>query len=248
MNIYACLARTPDTATRIRIHADGTRIDPEGVQYVVNPFDEFAIEEAVKLKEKTGGKATVVCVGGADAQKDLRACLAKGVDEAILLTPSGPLDGLGVAKLIAARIKDNKPDVVFCGKQAVDDDQAAVGPMLAALLGIPVVAKIVKFETDGKTFTATREIEGGLESFDGAFPCVLTTDKGLNKPRAAGLKDIMGAKNKPLHAETVEAPARKLKTLKLEPPPERAQGRVVGEGKAAAPALVRALKDEAKVL
>lgn len=248
MNIYVCIARTPDTAARVRVHADGLRVDPEGLQFVVNPFDEFALEEAVKLKEKAGGKVTAIAVGPADAQKDLRSCLAKGADEAILLVPSGPTDGLGVAKLIAAKIKDAKPDAVFCGKQAVDDDQAAVGPALAALLGVPVVAKVSKFEVDGTSFVATREIEGGLEPFAGSFPAVVTTDKGLNKPRAAGLKDIMGAKNKPLAQSNVDAPAPKLRLVRLEPPPERPAGRIVGEGKAATGKLVDALRNEAKVL
>jgi electron transfer flavoprotein beta subunit len=248
MNIYVCMTRTPDTAARIRVHADGLRIDPEGVQYVINPFDEFALEEGVKLKEKTGGKVTVVTVGQPDAQKDLRACLARGADEAILLVPSGPVDGLGVAKLIAARLKNDNPDAVFCGKQAVDDDQAAVGPMLAALLGVPFTAKVAKLEIDGAKFAATREIEGGLERQDGAFPAVLTADKGLNKPRPAGLKDIMGAKNKPLAQVAVEAPAPKLKLVKLAPPPDRAPGRIVGEGPAAATKLVDALRREAKVI
>ncbi|HYC78882.1 MAG TPA: electron transfer flavoprotein subunit beta/FixA family protein [Planctomycetota bacterium] len=248
MNLYVCLSRVPDTATRIRVHADGLRIDPEGVQFTINPFDEFAVEEAVKLKEKQGGKVTVITVGPAEAQKDLRACLARGVDDAVLLAPKGPVDGLGVAKLLAARLKDAKPDAIFCGKQSVDDDQGAVGPMLAALLGMPVVTRVVKFEARGATFAAAREIEGGLENVEGAFPAVITADKGLNKPRAAGLKDIMGAKNKPLVQESVDAPAPKLRTLKLEPPAERAPGRIVGEGKAATAKLVDALRNESKVL
>jgi electron transfer flavoprotein beta subunit len=248
MNIYACIARTPDTAARIRVHADGLRVDPEGLQFVINPFDEFALEEAIKLKEKSGGKVTVIAVGPADAQKDLRTCLAKGADEAILLVPSGPLDGLGVAKLIAGKIKDAKPDAIFCGKQAVDDDQAAVGPMLAALLGMPVVTKVCKFEATATAFTASREIDGALENYEGAFPAVITTDKGLNKPRAAGLKEIMGAKNKPLAQSNADAIGRKLVLTKLEPPPERAPGRIVGEGKAAVAKLIDALKNEAKAL
>lgn len=248
MNIYACIARTPDTAARIRVHADGLRVDPEGLQFVVNPFDEFALEEAVKLKEKSGGKVTVIAVGPADAQKDLRTCLAKGADEAVLLVPTGPIDGLGVAKLIANKIRDAKPDAIFCGKQAVDDDQAAVGPMIAALLGIPVVTKVCKFEVVGAGFTAAREIEGGIETYEGSFPAVITADKGLNKPRAAALKDIMGAKNKPLAQSAGEAIAPKLKLVKLEPPPERTPGRIVGEGKAATSKLIDALKNEAKAL
>lgn len=248
MIIVACMARVPDTATRIRIAASGTSIDPEGVQYVINPYDEFAIEEAIRLKEKAGGKVTLITVGPADAQKDMRACLAKGCDEAVLITPSSPLDALQIAKLLAAEITALKADAVFCGKQAVDDDSAAVGPMLAALLSMPCVTRVGKLEVTGTTFVATREIEGGLEETEGAFPCVITAEKGLNEPRRAGLKEIMGAKNKPLRT-VAAAPARASVTVgKMELPPDRSGGKIVGEGKGAVPALVDLLRKEARVI
>jgi electron transfer flavoprotein beta subunit len=248
MNIVACMARVPDTATRIRIAPSGVAIDPEGVQYVVNPYDEFAIEEAIRLKEKAGGKVTLMTVGPADAQKDVRACLAKGCDEAVLITPSSPLDALQVAKLLAAEIAALKPDAVFCGKQAVDDDSAAVGPMLAALLKLPCVTKVAKLEVTGTSFVATREVEGGLEETEGSFPCVITAEKGLNEPRRAGLKEIMGAKNKPLRTVNAAPPKAGVTIAKLELPPERAGGKIVGEGKGAVGALVDLLRKEARVI
>jgi electron transfer flavoprotein beta subunit len=248
MNVVACMCRVPDTATRIRIAASGTSIDPEGVQYVINPYDEFAVEEAIKLKEKAGGKVTLVTVGAADAQKDIRACLAKGCDDAVHVVPASPLDSLQVAKLLAAEIGALKADAVFCGKQAVDDDSAAVGPMLAALLKLPCVTKIAKLEVTGTTFVATREIEGGFEEVEGSFPCVLTAEKGLNEPRRAGLKEIMGAKNKPLRTVNAAPSAGLTSVTKLELPPDRAGGRIVGEGKGAVPALVDLLRKEARVI
>jgi electron transfer flavoprotein beta subunit len=248
MNIVACMTRVPDTATRIRIASSGTSIDPEGVQYVINPYDEFAVEEAIKLKEKAGGKVTLVTVGAADAQKDVRACLAKGCDDAVLVLAPPPLDGLQVAKLLAAEIGPMKPDAIFCGKAAVDDDSAAVGPMLAALLRMPCVTKVAKLEVTGGSFVATREIEGGMEETEGAFPCVITAEKGLNEPRRAGLKEIMGAKNKPLRTVDAAPAAARTAVIRLELPPERAGGRVVGEGKNAVPALIDALRKEARVI
>jgi electron transfer flavoprotein beta subunit len=242
------MCRVPDTATRVRIAASGTTIDPEGVQYVINPYDEFAIEEAIKLKEKAGGKVTLLTVGGADAQKDIRACLAKGCDDAVLIVPSAPVDSLQVAQLLAAEISGLKPDAVFCGKQAVDDDSAAVGPMLGAILKLPCVTKVAKLDISGTTFVATREIEGGLEEVEGAFPCVLTAEKGLNEPRRAGLKEIMGAKNKPLRTVNATPPAGRTSVAKLELPPERSGGKIVGEGKGAVPALVDLLRKEARVI
>jgi electron transfer flavoprotein beta subunit len=242
------MCRVPDTATRIRIAASGSSIDPEGVQYVVNPYDEVAVEEAIRLKEKAGGKVTLVTVGAADAQKDIRACLAKGCDDAIHVIPPSPLDSLQVAKLIAAEIAPLKPDAVFCGKLAVDDDSAAVGPMLAALLKLPCVTKVAKLEVTGASFVATREIEGGLEEVEGAFPCILTAEKGLNEPRRAGLKEIMGAKNKPLRTVNATPSAGLTSIAKLELPPDRAGGKIVGEGKGAVPALVDLLRKEARVI
>jgi electron transfer flavoprotein beta subunit len=248
MNIVACMTRVPDTATRIRIAPSGAAIDPEGVQYVISPYDEFAVEEAIRLKEKRGGRVTIVTVGQADAQKDLRACLAKGCDEAVLMTHTGPLDSLQVATLLAAEFGPSKPDAIFCGKQGVEDDAAAVGPMLAALLRIPCVSRVSRLEVAESSFVATREIEGGLEETEGAFPCVITAEKGLNEPRRAGLKEIMGAKNKPLRTVALNPGAAGIETVRLEPPPERPAGRVVGQGAAAVPALIEALRKEARVL
>jgi electron transfer flavoprotein beta subunit len=248
MQIAVCVARVPDTATRIRIAASGVAIDPEGVQYVVNPYDEIAVEEAIRLKEKAGGKVTILTVGSADAQKDLRACLAKGCDEAVLIVPSSPPDALQVAKLLAAELTSLKAEAVFCGKQAVDDDSAAVGPMLGALLKLPCVTKVAKLEVTGNSFLATREIEGGLEEVEGSFPCVLTAEKGLNEPRRAGLKEIMGAKNKPLRTVNATIQPGLSSVVKLELPPDRAGGKIVGEGKGAVPALVDLLRKEARVI
>lgn len=248
MNVICCLARVPDTASRIRIAADARSPDLSGAQFVINPFDEFALEEAVRFKEARGGEVTVIHVGAADFQKDLRQCLAKGADKAIQVIPEGPLGPQGIARLLADQIRPLLPAVVFCGKQAVDGDVGAAGSMLAGLLGLPVLTKASTFKADGDRITITREVEGGVETVSAPLPCVVTAEKGLNEPRRAGLKEIMGAKNKPLQTVKAAAPPPKLDVLKLELPPDRPPGRILGEGPAAVPKLVDALRNEARVL
>jgi electron transfer flavoprotein beta subunit len=248
MNVICCLARVPDTATRIRVASDGKSPDFSGAQFVINPFDDFALEEAVRLKEKGGGTLVVIHVGPVDFQKDLRQSLAKGGDRAIQIQTEGPLGPQGIAQLLADAIRPLMPATVFCGKQSVDGDVGATGAMLAGLLGIPVITKASTLKIEGNKATATREIEGGIETVEAELPCVITAEKGLNEPRRAGLKEIMAAKNKPLEVKKTAAPPPKLEVLKLELPPERAPGKIVGEGVAAVATLVNLLKNEAKVL
>lgn len=248
MNVIACIARVPDTASRIKPAADGKSPDLDGVQFVINPYDEFALEAALQLKEKTGGELIVVHVGPADFQKDLRQCLAKGADKAIHIQPDGPLGPHAIAKLVKEQVADYLPATVFCGKQAVDGDVGGTGAMLAGLLDIPVIGKVSSLELEADKGTATREIEGGVESISFSLPAVITTDKGVNEPRRAGLKDIMAAKKKPLDVVKVAADAPKLTMHAFELPAPRPEGRILGEGKDAVPALVDALKNEAKVL
>jgi len=248
MNVIACIARVPDTATRIRIAADEKTIASDGVQYVINPYDEIALEEAVGFRDAHGGSLIVLHVGAEDFQKDLRQCLAKGADQAIHLKTDGPLGPSGVAEILAAEIQPFLPATIFCGKQSVDGDVGGTGTMLAYRLDLPVVSKISTFEVTGDTATCTREIEGGVETVTTSLPAVLTCEKGLNEPRRAGLKDIMAAKKKPLEVKDAQAPTTKLVLESLQLPPERPEGRIVGEGVEAVPILVDLLTNEAKVI
>lgn len=248
MNVVCCLARVPDTTTRMKIGADGKTPDLTGAQFIINPYDEFALEEAIRLKETRGGTCIIVFVGPGDFQKDLRQCLAKGADRALHIQVDGPLGPQGIAALIAEHLKPYLPATVFCGKQSVDGDVGGTGAMLAHLLGIPVLAKVSTLKIDGDKVTATREIEGGLETIEATLPCVVTAEKGLNEPRRAGLKEIMAAKTKPLEVVKATAKAPKLSVVKLELPAERAAGKIVGEGVEAVPKLVAALRNEAKVI
>ena len=248
MNTICCIARVPDTAARIQVGSDGKSPDPAGLQTTINPYDEFALEAALQHKEGQGGDLIVIHVGPEDFQKELRQCLAKGADQAIQITTTGDLGPHGIAGLIADRVKEFLPAAVFCGKQAVDGDVGGTGVMLAGILGIPVVTKVSSLTIEGTTVKATREVEGASETITSQMPAIITTEKGLNEPRRAGLKEIMAAKKKPLITETADASAPKLKVHAFELPPPRPEGRIIGEGADAVSALIDALKNEAKVI
>jgi len=245
-----CVKQVPDTETRVKIAADGRSLDPAGVTLILNPYDEFAVEQALRVKEKLGaGEVVAVTVGGAGAQTMLRNVLAMGADRAIhLKTDTAPSDPLAVARALAQAIRPLEPGIVWLGKQAVDDDASQVGPMLATLLGRPCVSVVAKFELSGEAAKVEREIEGGRELLDVPLPAVFTTDKGLNEPRYASLKGIMAAKKKTIEEKPAELGEPNLERMALELPPPRKPGRIVGEGTAAIPELLRALREEAKVL
>jgi len=248
LKIAVCLKQVPSTDTRIKIGADGKHIDPAGVTFVTNPYDEFALEEAIRLKEAKGGEVVVFSVGGAGAVAALRNALAVGADSAVHLKTDADPDALAVARLLAAEIEGKAFDLVLCGKQAVDDDAAQVGPMLAEILDLPAATVVVKLEMGEGKARATREIEGGVEMLELPLPAVVATQKGLNEPRYASLKGIMAAKKKSVEEKAVTPPASAVEIVSLTLPPARQAGKIVGEGAAAVPALVRALREEAKVL
>lgn len=249
MNIIVCIKRTPDTETRIRIAEDGTSIDPSGVKYIVSPYDEFAVEAALRTREGAGdGEVAVVTVGEPAAAEQLRGCLAMGADRAVLLQGEVGMDGLAIARALAAELEGADAPLILLGVKAADDDQQQVGPMLATLLHRPCVTDVGHFEVQDGRAVCHREVEGGAELVEVAFPAVITITKGPFEPRYASLKGIMAAKRKPLEEKEAQIPASRLVVEKLEYPPERPEGRIVGEGPEAVPALVKALHEEAKVL
>ncbi len=250
MKIAVCIKRVPDTETRIRIGGDGASIDEGGVKFIVNPYDEFAIEEALQRREKAGGGEVVVIALGPDAaQETIRGALAMGADRGVLLKADRiPADALAVAKALAAELKDGDWDLVLFGKMAVDDYNHGVGPMVAELLGLPCVTAISKLELEGTKGVAEREIESGVEVVELSLPAVLTAEKGLNTPRYPALKGIMAAKKKPIETRPAALGEARVTVTTLGPPPDRKAGRIVGEGPDAVPELVRLLRTEAKVL
>jgi len=244
MKIAVCIKRVPDSETRVKIASNGKSLDEAGVKFVLNPYDEFAVEEGLRR-----GEVTVVSLGPAAAQETIRTALAMGADRGVLLqTDTVPADGYEAAQALAAELKPGGWDLILFGKMAIDDYNQQVGPMVAELLGLPCVTAVAHLEIDGSKGVAEREIEGGIEVVEFPLPAVITADKGLNEPRYPALKGIMAAKKKPLEVKPVQLGAGAFEVVALTPPPERKEGKIVGEGPGAVPELVRLLREEAKVL
>jgi electron transfer flavoprotein beta subunit len=247
LKTIVCIKRVPDTEARIRI-TDG-RVDGAGVKFVISPYDEFALELALRLKEGSGGgEVTVMSVGEAAAVEQLRAALAVGADRAVLLKGQTTLDGLATARALASEIQGAGADLVLLGMKAGDDDQQQVGPMLAELLGLPCITVAAQLDVEAGKVVCHREIEGGVEIVEAPLPCVVTITKGAFEPRYPSLKGIMAAKKKPLEEKDAQLGASRIEVRALNLPAERAAGRIVGQGVEAVPELVRLLRDEAKVL
>jgi electron transfer flavoprotein beta subunit len=248
MKLAVCINHVPDTAAKIIVGSDGKTIDKSGVTYVISPYDEFAIEECLRLREKNGGDVTVVSLGGDTHKETLRKALAMGVDKAALLKDNGARDSFAVARALADYLKELSPDVIFFGKQSVDYDDSAIGVMVAEMLGLPSVTVVVKLDVaDGKAIVE-REVEGGREVVETRLPAVFTAQKGLNEPRYPSLKGIMAAKSKPIEERPASPAEAKVEVLDMQKPPARPSGRIVGTDVSAVPELVRLLHEEAKVI
>jgi electron transfer flavoprotein beta subunit len=244
-----CIKRVPDTETRIKIAEDRASIDSAGVKYIISPYDEFAVEAALQLKEGAGaGEVVVVTVGETAAGEQLRSALAMGADRALLLKGEVSLDGLATARALAAEVKEAGADLILFGMKAADDDQQQVGPMVAELLSLPCVTAVTEFSVEGGNVVCRREIEGGYEVVESPLPAVVTITKGKYEPRYASLKGIMAAKKKPLEEKAAALGASRIQVRELAYPAERPAGRIVGTGLDAVPELVRLLRDEAKAL
>ena len=250
MKIVVCAKQVPDSGTKTVIPAGGTWIDDSNVTYVLNPYDEFAVEEALRIREKFGGEIIVVCLGPERAATAIRNSLAMGVDSGIHIKHNTLRMGLSVAKILAETIKPLTPDLVLLGKQAIDDDNMQVGPMLAELLDLPSVTVVSKLEIaqDARSGTAERGIEGGKEIVAFPMPALITAQKGLNEPRYPSLKGIMMAKKKPIIEKVVSDIPSGITITKIEPPPEKKEGKIFNNGVDAVPEIVRLLREEAKVI
>lgn len=248
MNILVCISRVPDTATRVLIGSDGKTIENQGVKFIVNPYDEYAIEEALRLREKNGGTVTALTVG-TDVNKDiLRTALAMGVDKVILVKGNDPKDSFYTATNIAEVAKELNPDLILLGKQSVDYDSLQVPSMLAEMLGMPSVSVVSKLDIDGNKLTAERDIEGGKETLEASLPCVISAQKGLNDPRYPKLPDIMKAKSKPIEERDAKDTETKTSVLKMEIPAKARVGKILTDSEADIAELVKLLHEEAKVI
>ncbi len=248
MKIAVCVNHVPDTATKVKVSPDEKSIAQEGVTYVFNPYDEFAVEEALKLKEKLGAEVVVISVGGENNKETIRKALAMGADRGILLKVEGIKDSFGVSKALADEIKNQECELVLMGKQSVDYDNAAVGQITAEMLGYSCITVVVDLKLDGNKIKAEREIEGGKEVVESELPAIITTQKGLNEPRYASLKGIMAAKKKVIEEKPAAASEALSEVLKMRKPQPKQPGRIIGTDSSAVPELVRLLKEEAKVI
>lgn len=259
MNIIVCIKHVPDTEARIKLKDGASGIVRDGIKFIMSPFDEFALEEALRLKATHGGTVTTIAIGPDRVKEILRTTIAVGADKAVQISDAAlaGTDGLGVALTLSKAIGKLEHDLVLVGKKAVGVDRGQVGAQLAQMLGDPFVSQVASLESaDGKTMRVEREIEGGNETFEVDLPAVLSTEKSAHELRHASLKGIMQAKSKPIQAMTLgdlglsaDDVKPRLAVRKTEYPPQRQAGHVInGDAAEAARELVRLLHDEAKVI
>jgi electron transfer flavoprotein beta subunit len=259
LNSVVCITQVPDTESRIRISADGRHVDESGMKFIVSPYDEYALEGAIRLKESKAGDVTVVSFGPDRVQQALRECLARGATKALHIKgDTSDADSLGIAKILAAAIKSVPHDVVFLGKQGVGTDNGLVGPMLAELLGYPQVNVVTHLEVEEGKLVAHREIEGAEEILEAPLPAIVTAQKGMNDPRYASLKGIMAAKKITIETKSVadlgladgDVFGQRVQFVSLELPKEKTGGRKVdgADPAAAAREILSYIRDEVKAL
>ncbi len=264
MKIVVCIKQVPDTAAIIKIKQGSSSIETEGVQYVLNPYDEYAVEEALRIKEKIGDSEVAVLSMGQNRTKDaIKTCLAMGADKAIHLIDDlfEGSDSYATSLILAKTLRDIEYDLILCGKQGVDDDAAQVGPSLAEMLNIPHVSVITRLDLsdDNKKAILHREVEDGTEIIETSLPALFTCQKGLNEPRLPSLKGIMSAKKKEirevnsealgLSREEIGSAGSKTEVAALSLPPQRKGGKIIkGEPQESIRELVRLLREEAKII
>lgn len=262
MNIFVCVKQVPDTETKVQPNGDKSFIETNSIKWIMNPYDEFAVEQALLIKAaNAGANVTVVRVGGVKDTEALRTAMAMGADDAILVEAEDNLDSYSISKALKGAIDKSgkKADLILCGKQAIDDDCLQVPQILAQMLDLPAVTVIVGFEQSGDTVTVKREVEGGaLEIYELKTPCVLATNKGINTPRYASLPGIMKAKRKPMEQLTladvgVSADDRRIVYSDFQLPPEKPAGKKFdamdeAEQQKVVSEVVGLLRTEAKVI
>ncbi|MGN7176523.1 electron transfer flavoprotein subunit beta/FixA family protein [Cytobacillus sp. SAFR-174] len=257
MNIYVLMKRTFDTEEKITI--SGGKINEDGAEFIINPYDEYAIEEAIQVRDANGGEVTVVSVGTEEAEKQLRTALAMGADKAVLINTKDDVengDQFTTAKILSEFLKDKDADLIIAGNVAIDGGSGQVGPRVAEILGISYVTTITKLDINGSSATVVRDVEGDSEVIEASLPLLVTAQQGLNEPRYPSLPGIMKAKKKPLDElelddldldeDDVEA---KTKTIEIYMPPKKEAGKVLeGELENQVKELVKLLHTEAKVV
>lgn len=248
MKIAVCVSFVPDTASKIKIAADGSAVDTSGLTFIISPYDEFAIEEALKLKEKLGGEVHVFSMGNDSVKEGIRKALAMGADEGTHLKTDAQFDSFSASKALSEAIKAYDAEIVFVGKQSVDTDGGVVAQLMAEFLDWNSLSSVTSLAIEGNAITAESEIEGGKEIVSTSLPCVISAQKGLNEPRYASLKGIMASKKKVISEVAVDLGVVNTQFISSSLPPSKPAGRILGNDSSAVSELVRLLKEEAKVL
>jgi electron transfer flavoprotein beta subunit len=248
MNILVCISQVPDTTTKVAVDASGTAINPTGVKFILNPYDEYAIETGLRLREAHGGSVTTVTVGQDSAKEILRTALAMGSDAAMLVKSDSTADSFFVAQNIAQVAKEGAYDVVVCGRQSIDFDSFQVPSMVAELLQWANINMVSALSIDGTTVSAERDIDGGKEVIAATLPIVLSAQKGLYEPRYPKLPDIMKAKSKPIAEVTPIASEPRVRVVGMTLPESKRLQKIMGDSDADITELVRLLHEEAKII
>jgi len=249
MNIIVCVSLVPDSTTKVKISTDGKSIDENGVSFIINPYDEFAVEEAIRLKESKGGEVTVVTVGTDKSKEAIKKAFQMGADKGILIkTTTQEFDSYFVAKNLSEFLKNKNADIIFFGKQSIDFDGLLIPSMVSELLNIPSISVVVKLEINDNKVIAEREVEGGKEIIEANIPVIIGAQKGLNEPRYPNLKSIMAAKSKPIEEIDATNSDSKTNIKEMKLPQVKSGGKIFSNGKDDVPELVRLLREEAKVI
>jgi electron transfer flavoprotein beta subunit len=243
-----CISQVPDTTAKIQVSGDGKSIEKTGVKFILNPYDEFAIEEGLRLRERFGGTVTALTIGPETSKEILRTALAMGVDKAGIVKTDDILDSYNVAENIAGYAKSISPDLVIFGRQSIDFDSSGMAPMVAEMLDLPSISVVSSWNIENNAITAERDIEGGKEVLTCSVPCVISAQKGLNDPRYPKLPDIMKAKSKPIE-EIASCHGSALVSLtSMALPSSKRVGMIVGDSEAEIASVVTALHEQAKVI
>jgi electron transfer flavoprotein beta subunit len=250
MKLFVCVNQVPDTETKVKVGQDGKSIDRSEINLILNPYDEFAVEAALQIKDKNQSEVTYVSVGGDSNKEVIRKALAMGGDKGMLIRTETTGDSFSVASAIAAALNNSGADIIFFGKQSIDYDDASVGTMVAEMLGLPSASVVVKLDVNenSRKVTCEREIEGGKETVELTLPCVITAQKGLNDPRYPALKGIMAAKTKPIQELETQNLVPLTEVVEMRKPSAKQPGKIIGTDKSAVPELIRLLHEEAKVI
>lgn len=249
MNIAVCIKQVPDTETRIKLSGDKKTVMEDDINFILNPYDEFAVEEALKITEAHGGEVTVISLGPDRITSAIRSALAMGAHHATRIkADKHPDDPLVVADALARVLKEGNYDLILLGKQAIDDDHSQVASILSTLMDLPAVTVVVKLDVEESGIRAEREIDGAHEIVECSLPAIVSAQRGLNEPRYASLKGIMKAKKIQIEEVELSLKEDKLQITGFDYPPEKNPGKIVGKDADAVPELLRLLHEEAKVI